>query len=327
MCYYLFDKGESMKKIIKNLKKATKIALFSHSNPDPDTIGSTLALYSALKQLGKEVDLFCDAEINENYSFLEDYKLYNSKLKENMDYDLYVAVDIASESMFTELADFFVAQENTIRLDHHISGSNYAKINYVKTESACAIVVYDLLKKMRFKITSKIATCLYFAICGDTGIFRNNNTDSTTFKVCSELLSQGAEIRKVYNEFFDKKTVPYIKLTSNILLNAKLNDKVKYAILKVTAKDYEDFGANENENVSNLPHSYLNAGYKVAVILKEREDGIHCSLRSKFEIDCSKIAEKFGGGGHKNAAGCLIEETIDKAEKLIEKEIKNYLEG
>lgn len=316
-----------MKKIIKSIKKAKKIALFSHSNPDPDTIGSTLALYSALVQMGKEVDLFCDAEYNENYNFLEDYKLYNSSLKDNMDYELYIAVDIASESMFTGFAEFFVSNENTIRLDHHISGSNYAKINYVKPESACAIVVYELLRKMRLKINSKIATCLYFAICGDTGIFRNNNTDSTTFKVCSKLLEYGAEIRKVYNEFFDKKTVPYIKLQSNILLNAKLNDKVKYAILRATAKDYETFGANENENVSNLPHMYLNAGYKVAVILKEREDGIHCSFRSKFEIDCSKIAEKFGGGGHKNAAGCLIEDSIEKAEKLVEKEIKNYLEG
>lgn len=314
-----------MKKIIKSLKKAEKIALFSHSNPDPDTIGSTLAIYSALIKMGKDVDLFCDAEKNENYNFLEDYKLYNREIDENKKYDLYFAVDIASESMFTGFAEFFVGQENTIRLDHHISGSNYAKINYVKPESACAIVVYNLLNKMRVKIDSKIATCLYFAICGDTGIFRNNNTDSVTFKVCSELLEKGAEIRKVYNEFFDKKTVPYIKLTSNILLNAKLNDKNKYAILKVTAKDYEYFGASSNENVSNLPHSYLNAGYNVAVILKEREDGIHCSLRSKVEFDCSKIAEKFGGGGHKNAAGCLIEKDIDQAEKLIEKEIKDYL--
>ena len=316
-----------MRKIIHELKKAKKIALFSHSNPDPDTIGSTLALYDALKQMGKSVDLFCDAEANENYNFLEDYKLYNSSLKENMDYDLYVAVDIASESMFTSLAEFFVAQENTIRLDHHISGSNYAKINYVKPESACAIVIFDLLKKMRFKISSKIATCLYFAICGDTGIFRNNNTDSATFAVCAELLKLGAEMRRVYNEFFDKKTVPYIKLTSSILLGAKTNDDVGYAILKATEKDYKKFGANENENVSNLPHSYLNAGYKVAVILKEREDGIHCSLRSKFEIDCSKIAEKFGGGGHKNAAGCLIDSSIDNAESQLEKEIIKYLKG
>ena len=316
-----------MKKIIKQLKKANKIALFSHSNPDPDTIGSTLALYEALKQMGKDVDLFCDAETNENYSFLEDYKLYNSSLKETMDYDLYVAIDIASESMFTSFAEFFVAQENTIRLDHHISGSNYAKINYVKPESACAIVIFDLLKKMRFKISSKIATCLYFAICGDTGIFRNNNTDYVTFAVCSELLKLGAEMRKVYNEFFDKKTVPYIKLTSSILLGAKTNEEIGYAILRATAKDYKKFGANENENVSNLPHSYLNAGYKVAVILKEREDGIHCSLRSKFEIDCSKIAEKFGGGGHKNAAGCLIDSSIDDAESQLEKEIINYLKG
>ncbi len=315
-----------MKNIVKLIKKANSIALFSHTNPDPDTIGSTLALYSALKKMGKQVDVFCDAETNENYSFLPDYKNYNNSTS-SANYDLYIAVDVASESMLGELAEYFLSQNNTIRLDHHTSGSNYASVNFVEGESACAILVYKLIKKLKVKIDTNIATCLYFAICGDTGIFRNNNTDSVTFAVCSDLLKLGAEIRKVYSEFFDKKTVPVVKLTSNALLNAKLNDEYGYAVLKVAADDYKKFNASENENVGNLPHSYLNCGYKIAVILKEKEDGIHCSFRSKFEFDCSKIAEKFGGGGHKNASGCLIEKNINEAEKLVEKEIIEYLKG
>lgn len=312
-----------MKKIIKLIKQAKTIALFSHENPDPDTVGSTLALKLILEKLGKKVSIFCDHEKNDNYMFLNGYEQYN--LSENMNYELFIAVDVADSAMLAKYEQMFLTHENTIRLDHHISGKNYAKNNLMMPYSACSILIYYLSKKLRVKIDSDIATRLYFGICGDTGIFRNNNTDSETFLVCSELLKYGAEPRRVYAEFFDKKTVPWIKLTSSALLNAKIDDKNKFVIMSVAKSDYENFGAKASENIGNLPHSYLNAGYKIAGILKERDDGIHCSLRSKYEYDCSKIAEKFDGGGHKNASGCKFDTDLATAEKQLASEIKKYL--
>ena len=317
-----------MKKYLKILKKAQRIALFSHTNPDPDTIGSTLALSSVLKALGKHVDLFCDAEKNENYSFLTGYDEYNTAQDVNFSvYDLLVAVDVANETMLGKFADLFKGNENTLRIDHHLSGDNYAKNNLMIPYSACAILIFEIAKNLKIKINSDMATKLYFAICGDTGIFRNNNTDSVTFETCAELFKAGAEYRKVYSEFFDKKTVPYVKLTSSTLLNADINEEHKFVIMTVTAKDYEKYNANLNENIGNLPHQYLNCGYKIAVILKEKEDGIHCSFRSKFEYDCTKIAEIFGGGGHKNASGCKIEKDMSSAKKDVETEIIKYLKA
>lgn len=317
-----------MKQTLKLLKKSKNIALVSHASPDPDTIGSTLALYESLTLLGKSLCLFCDAEKNENFAFLDNYEKYNaldvSKLK---DFDLVVAVDVASESMLGEFAEAFLSCENTLRIDHHSSGSNYAKHNLMIPYSACAVLIYEIIKNLKIKLNKTIATDLYFGICGDTGIFKNNNTDSITFNVCAELFDAGAEFRKIYTEFFEKKTVPYIKLTSNALLNASLDDELKFAIISVSAEDYEKFGASANENIGNLPHSYLNCGYKIAVILKEKEDGVHCSFRSKFEYDCSKIAETFGGGGHKNASGCKIDAPLKEAKLQVENAVKKYLLG
>ncbi len=314
-----------MKTCLKIIKKAKKIALFSHSSPDPDTIGSSIALYHCLSELGKEVDLFCEDDIPESYQFLNETINYNAKSFNSRDYDALIAVDISSSHMLGKYETNFLAHENTIRLDHHYKGELKAKHNVVCSYSACAILIYEIAKSLKVKIDSKIATPLYFAICGDTGIFRNNNTDSVTFAVSSELLEKGAEIRRVYSEFFDKKTVPYIKLTSSILLEANINDKFRFVIMKASKKDYKAFNASTEESIGNLPNTYLNCGYKIAVILKEKDDGIHCSLRSKFEYDCSKIAEVFGGGGHKNASGCKFETSIKEAEKLLEKEIINYL--
>ena len=312
-----------MKKTIKLIKKAKKIALFSHENPDPDTIGSTLALRDILLKMGKEVHLFCESKISENYYFLEDAKLYEENLKE---YDCLISVDVASEKMLGKYQDNFLNAENTIRIDHHIKGDNFAKHNIVKPYSACAILIFELAKLLKIKINSEIATKLFFAICGDTGIFRNNNTDSMTFEVVSKLLENGAEIRKVYSEFFDKKTVSYVKMSSHCLEGAITNDEFGYALLIAKKEDYEKYGVDsENDNLGNLPNSYLSCGYKIAVILKEKDDGIHCSLRSKFEFDVSKIAQNFGGGGHKNASGCSIIDSVENATMKMEDAIRVYL--
>lgn len=312
-----------MRDIIKLIKHSKKIALFSHSNPDPDTIGSTLALYEALVSLKKDVSIFCDVENGENYAFLEYYDRYNTSDLEG--YDLFVSVDVPTNTMLGKFEEAFVNFSKTMRLDHHANGADFSKTKLIKTYSACAILIYEVIKKLKVKITSSMATALYFGICGDTGMFRNSNTDSKTFAVCAELMEAGAEVRRVYAEFFDKRNVPNVKLTSSTILNAKINDELKYVIMTVSKEDFEKFGVPQSENIGNLPNTYLNCGYKLAVILKEREDGIHCSFRSKFEYDCSVVAAKFGGGGHKNASGCAINETLDTATDMVEKEIQEFL--
>lgn len=312
-----------MHTIINLIKKSKNIAIFSHKSPDPDAIGSVLALRLALIKMGKNVGLFCDGEIFGNFEFLDGFEEYNTK--DLSGFDLYISVDVASSGLLGRFEEPFCNFSNTIKIDHHGSGTRFAKHEHVKIESACAMVVFELIKHLKVKLTKEQATCLYFGICGDTGVFRNSNTDSKTFLVCSELLDCGAEIRKVYSEFFDKRTLENLYLTSNAIMSAIVNDEHKFVIMRVSTYDYERFGANENESIGNLPNMFLNCGYKIGVILKQKMDGIHCSFRSKFEYDVSKIAEKFGGGGHKNASGCLIIDSLSNAEKNIEKEIISYL--
>ena len=310
---------------LKILKKAKNIAIFSHSSPDPDTIGSSIALYNALLKMGKNVDLYCEDNLSETYYFLDEAKNYNAKEFNKDNYDLLVAVDIAGLNMLGKFQEGFDEHSNTLRLDHHIKGELEAKVNIVEVYSACAILIYKVVKKLKVKIDSKISTPLYFALCGDTGLFRNNNTDSLTFKIASELLNFGAEIRKVYSDFFDKKNVPYLKLTSNTILNAEINDEFGFVIMTASLKDFKKFGVDSSESVGNLANTYLNCGYKISAVLKEKEDGIHGSFRSKTEYDCSEIASVFGGGGHKNASGFLIKKPLEDAKKDVAEAVTEYL--
>ncbi|MBQ8451504.1 MAG: bifunctional oligoribonuclease/PAP phosphatase NrnA [Clostridia bacterium] len=314
-----------MEAYLKLLKKSSKVALFSHANPDPDTIGSTLALKLVLEKLGKVVDLFCGDPVPQSYLFLEEAGEYNSKQYDENNYDLIVAVDLASPEMMGQWRDQILSAQNSLRIDHHISGTNYAKVNVMVPYSACAILIYEIAKKLHVKIDDKIATRLYFGICGDTGIFKNNNTDSKTFEVAADLFKAGANARKVYEEFFEVKTVPYVQMAANCTLKAELNDEYKYALMTATYEDYQKYNLFDTD-LGNLPHTYLNCGYKIGVILKEKEKGeIHCSFRSKFDYNVAEIAEQFGGGGHKNASGCTIMSDITHAKKLIKSAIEKYL--
>lgn len=314
-----------MKQIISLLSKYNSFAIFSHENPDPDTIGSTLALKDILEQFGKKVTLFCESKIPETYFLFEDAGQYCDNYETA---ECLISVDVASSHMLGRFESIFLNFDQTIRIDHHISGDNFAKYNLVKPYSACAILIYELVKKLKAGITPVIATKLYFAICGDTSIFKNSNTDSLTFKVASELLKLGANINKVYDEFFDKKTIPYVKMSSHLLEKAIIEENLGYAVLVAKKEDFENYNLDpQNDNLGNLPKTYLSCGLKIAVILKEKEDGIHCSFRSKLDYDVSNLAQQFGGGGHKNASGCLINSSTDVAINEVVKVIENYLKN
>lgn len=313
-----------MTNFVKQIKKAKRIALFSHISPDPDTIGSTLAFRRILVSLGKDVDVFCTDDIPEDYNFYDDFKLYAGE--PSGQYDLLIAVDVASAYRLGKYEEMFMAHENTLKIDHHQESDDFAKVNYVKILSATAVIIFDLSKKLRAKIDKTTASLLYMALCGDTGVFRYTNTDSKTFEVAAALASHGAEIRKVYSEFFDKKKKNGVMFNSHLLLGAEFYDKYGFALMTATAEDYKKFKIDPaKDNISNLPHTLLSCGYKIAGVIKEKPDGIHVSLRSKFEYDVSKIGAKFGGGGHKNAAGFYVDLPLADAKKALEKEIKKYL--
>ncbi len=278
--------------------------------------------------MGKNVSIFCESEISPKYYFFEDVKNYN-KGDGLTSFDLLISVDVANSARLGKFEKEFLKHPNTLKIDHHQSAEDFAKENVVKLYSACAVLIYEILNDLKAKITSEVATRLLFGICGDTGIFRYSNTDSLTFEVASKLLSCGANLRFLYDEFFDKKTVPFVKMSSNCLANAELNEKFSYAVLIASKDDYKKFGLpQKNDNLSNISHSYLNCGFKIAVIKKEQDDAIHLSFRSKKDFDVSVIAEKFGGGGHKNAAAAEVKNAkIKTLLPAVRKEIESYLKS
>ena len=187
-----------MKKIAKKLKKSDNIVVFVHANPDGDAIGSIVAFSTALKNMGKKVDVFIENK-PEYLSFIIDdtIKLY-SELEFDKKYDLCVALDCGDKDRMGEASKVFDNAEFTIELDHHKTNDNYAELSYVDAEaSATGEIIYELLKIMKVKITEEIAEALYIAIISDTGMFKHQNTTAKTFEIASKLVDCGIDISTI----------------------------------------------------------------------------------------------------------------------------------
>lgn len=322
----------TLKEISKIILESNKIGLTFHTSPDGDAIGSTLGLLNGLREIGKDVYVISREVIPNNLSFLPlGDEIDGETTKPINETDLVIVLDCGNEDRIC--ADLEEYKGIILNIDHHVSNDNYGKYNYVDSKaSATAEIVYLLLKELNFAFNSSeniyktIGTCLYTSLVTDTGSFRHSNVRKRTHNIAGELIECGVNNSYVYNELFGNKPYDKVKFTGAALNNLQLYINNKVSFIEVPLKMLESFGM-ESVDISDIINMILSiAGVEVAVIIKEVEDGVKGSLRSKNDIDVSKIAGVFGGGGHVKASGLKImnvslEEAKNKILKEIEKEI------
>ena len=184
-----------MKNIITQLKKAKNIAIFTHVNADPDALGSVGALSHALGTLGKHCDIFLNEKPTWKFDFLS---LQNVKEEFSNSYDLFVALDVSDTKRLGVFEEGFLAQQNTICIDHHIMRNVTAKTEYVDANcSSTCEILFDLFGELKIKMNAAIAGCLYCGLIGDTGGFMFSNTTSKTHMIAADLISYGADINLI----------------------------------------------------------------------------------------------------------------------------------
>lgn len=320
--------------ILNTIKQSKNILLITHINPDGDTLGTASALKCYLKEdLNIKADILI--QIKDNFNFPSTYNFLPyineainlSELKNS--YDTVIALDTASFDRIVENAqDVFKNASNTIVIDHHKSNKGFGKINYIKGGiSSSAEVLYDLFKKLDIKITNNMATGLWAGVLTDTGCFKYESTTSETLNMAYELSKTGINISDIADKCYTNKSKNMVLFQNFLVSNAKfiLNDKIAYTL--ITKDIIEKFKAKDEytEGICETLRSIKNV--EAAFVLKESDYGIKVSIRTK-EIDATKIANSFNGGGHIRAAGCTIKTNINQAiEKLIEetkKILNNY---
>ena len=320
----------SIKKIIDCIKTYNSFLITTHHNLEGDALGSEIAFYYLLKKLGKTAVMVNQDCTPEEYAFLngaERIKIYKPNL--SLKYDVLVFLDCSTKSRCGGVSDLAGAAKFIINIDHHISNEKYGDINWVKPNaSSVSEMIYELYKNMHIKIDNQVALALYVGILTDTGSFRYINTNFYTHEIVAELLKFNLDASKIYRNIYE--SVPYsgILLLSRIFLTLR-----RYASGKIIVFEMRRNLLKGREIDFDLTEHVLNFGrlireYKVCVLFRElegKERQIRVNLRSQGEVDVNRIAQFFGGGGHKTAAGCTLLGNLQSVKRRVINKIRQQL--
>jgi phosphoesterase RecJ-like protein len=296
-------------------------------NPEGDAVASSLAMAYLLKKEKKRVWIYNRDKIPEQFSFLPNFKDIRNYLPDEH-FDVGIIVDTARLELVGPEFRIFLKNnvKKTIKIDHHTTSEKFADIEVIMPD-ACSTgeVIYNILQRMKYKINRELADCIYTSIFTDTGGFHFPNSNINAFVIASEMVRTGVKPWIVYDALYDHQPVNTLKLLAKVLNTLDLQLNGRLASIYVTEKMLRATGTTkkDTEGLINYPRSI--DGVKIAVMFREDDGKVKVSLRSKGDIDVSKIAERYGGGGHKGAAAFIYNKNIQKTKKEILKELKRYI--
>jgi Exopolyphosphatase-related proteins len=320
-------KKSTLEQIASKLKEARTILLYPHVMMDGDTLGSSIALCAALRQIGKEAYVLIEDDIPSYLLFLEKgYCTHDQSILAEP--DISMSVDCSDIERFIQRKDKFLTGKSSICLDHHRTNNFFADLNYIdEFAGATGEIVYDLLKIMGIQIDIEMAEAIYTAIATDTGNFQYTNTTKTTHLIVADLFEIGIDLEKISVEVYQNIRHEKLKIMNAVIGTIEMLYNGKADIAYVTQEMLEKTGALMEETEGIIETLRNISGVEISAFLKENKpDEIKVGLRSKTYGDVSVIAQSFGGGGHMKAAGCTLRTSLSEAKKLISAAITQQLE-
>ena len=316
---------EIYKQIWDKIEKAENIMLIAHINPDGDALGSSLSLYPILKKMGKKVTVFNATKPLPDYlDFLPNFNKVTDKLPKKI--DLTISLDCGSfDRLGLDEKPSFL-----INIDHHVSNTNYGDINLIEPNHASTSqVIYDILKANNIEIPTDTAVCIYTALITDTGSFQYESVNDKVFECAAEMVRCGVKPDYVAKMLFQRDRLSRLRLLAKAYETIEMCCDGKVAFVEVTKEMMEITGAIKEDTDTIVNSVRAIAPVEIACMLREDDEGIKISLRSKNYADVSKIAVKYGGGGHIRAAGATLKGEFDfeKVKNMLKedlaKEVKN----
>ena len=282
--------------------------IITHRRPDGDTIGSSATLCMGLRQLGKTAHILANAEITPKYTHLH-HGLTKPRAEDG---DFVVTVDVASPNM---LPDSFKELTFDLRIDHHGSATSFTPVELVEPgAAACGEIVYHVLMEKGAELDIPMANALYTAVSTDTGCFRYANTTADTFTVAAACAKAGAEVFGINQALFETNSLGRLKVQAYMLEKAIFLQDGKIAICPLPKAVEIECGATEDDldNISGFPRT-IEGVQLAATIREEGTNRVKMSVRAVPGQDASALCAKFGGGGHKGAAGASMDMSLDEA--------------
>jgi bifunctional oligoribonuclease and PAP phosphatase NrnA len=314
-----------LSQVVELIEQKRRFAVTSHVRPDGDSLGSSLGLYWLLKALDKEVEVIMRDEVPHSYEKLPGAREVRVTPGVDRAYD---AVFVIECSDITRPGLHELDKQFVVNIDHHSTTALFGTINWIdSTASAVGEMIYNLCKATGVRVTREIAECVYTALITDTGSFHYSNTSERTFKVASELVRAGVKPAKISQAVFSNYPWSKIELMGEVLATARRDETGRVAWMHQTLEMQARAGATEEDADGFVNYPLTCGSVEAVALLKECSPGVYrTSLRSKGDVNVARIAEKFGGGGHRNAAGCTLSGDLEEAEQAIVRLLQDAVE-
>ena len=304
---------------LKLIEKSRYILIITHVNPDADTICSGLALSNYFQENRISHKVFnVGKNLPQNCDFLGRFDKITDQIPKS--YDLVITVDCGSKN---RLGIEIPKDIPLINFDHHKSNDDFGTVNIVDiNKSSTSEIIYDFFRFNGLYITKKTAESLYVGIYDDSLAFTTSRCDEHTYDKINFLVQCGADPSYIADKFIKRDSLAKYRILPKIFDSLELLDEGRVAFIHATKEWFEETGATNLETEVALNMVLNIAIVDIAVYFRIVNDKVRISLRSKRKIDVSSVAVSFGGGGHLNAAGCVIDTLdIDEAKELVKREV------
>ena len=304
------------KPFVDLVRQKNHFLITTHIRPDPDGLGSQLGLAEVLRGLGKKVDLVISSVWPPRYDFLDPQRNIGRFTLPGTEYRQADAVVIVDTGTWNQLGDFGTFLKSLsvpkVVIDHHISQDELGAVRFVDVSAeATGRLIYEAVQALGAPLTARAANFLFAALATDTGWFRHKNTTAATYALAEKFVLAGAEPTTLYDQIYEQNTLPRLKLLGRVLDRITVIERGLVAFTCVLRQDYMETGAIPSDTEDLINYTRSLAGVDVGVVFMEQPAGdTKISFRSRDKIDVGKIAESFGGGGHKLASGAVQPGTL-----------------
>lgn len=293
-----------------------------HVHPDADAVGSAFALAAFLESQGSPSYCLCADKVPARLAFLTEglqESVSSLTLPDGFENARFVSVDTASPSQLGALYELY-GDRVSLMIDHHEAGTPYADHLIVPNAAACGEIVYDLIAASGKEAPSICDSLLYAAISGDTGGFRFSNVTRETHLRAAALVESGVDVAQISHKLFSVKSFPVLRAERLGFDKLHLYDKGRIGISAISFED-KQFNKLQDEHLSTIVDIVRSIeGVEIAVVIRqiEKERAFRVSMRANVDFDVSAVCAKFGGGGHRRAAGATVEaKDVEEAERLV----------
>jgi phosphoesterase RecJ-like protein len=316
---------------VELVRSHQRFLITTHVRPDPDGLGSQLALADVLEGMGRQVQMVIASAWPPRYTFLDPERRiarFAPPGDAHKDAEVIVVLDTGTWNQLGDFGDWMkTSNVKKIVIDHHITQDDLGGIQLVDTSSeATGRLVYEAAQAIGQPLSRRAASCLFAAVATDTGWFRHKNTTPATFALAEKLTRAGADPTYLYDAIYEQNTAARVNLLGLVLQRLRVVENGKVAYSEVHKDDYAKTGAIPQDTEDAVGYTRSILGVEVGMLfLEQPAGGIKVSFRSR-RVDVAKIASEFGGGGHHLASGATLPTTLEEAQKRVLDAVRRALQ-